>query len=184
MSRMIFFILTALPAVAAAAEHGGRFKPEIMLLFAIINFALFAAILIKLVGKKASSFFFERERAITEEFEKYQHTYEDAEREIHYLRQKVDTLPAEKKQLRENYERQALQLYDDIMNSARIQAEFIEKEAEQTLRDEMDRCRTNIVSNFIASLLAELGTRAGALNEHTRHGLVHDFDRLAGGSPQ
>jgi|GEM_PF-1199620 len=180
MKHCIFLMLTMLPLIATAAEHGGRFKPEIMLLFALINFALFAAILIKLTGRKLSSFFFARERAITEEFERYQHAYEDAEREIRYLRQKVDGLPAEKKQLMENYERQAIHLYDDIMNSARIQAEFIQKEAERTLRDETDRCRTNIVSNFIASLIAELEGRATALDEPTRRDLVHEFDRLTG----
>lgn len=179
MNRTVLFIFTIIPAVAAAAEHGGRFKPEIMLLFAIVNFAIFAAILIKLTGKKARSFFYEREHAITEEFEKYRHTYEDAEREILYLRQKVDGLPAEKKQLMENYERQAIRLYDDIINAAHIQAEFIQKEAEQTLHDEMDRCRTNIVSDFIASLLAELETRATALDEPTRRELVQEFGQLA-----
>ncbi len=184
MRRTALFLLILLPAAATAAEHGGRFKPEIMLLFALINFAIFAAILVRLTGRKLGSFFFDRERGIVEEFEKYKHTYEDAEREIRYLRQKVDGLPAEKKQLMEHYERQAIQLYDDIMNSARIQAEFIQKEAERTLRDEMDRCRANIVSNFIASLLAELGTQAAALDRTTRRGLLRDFERLAGRTPQ
>ncbi|HOW51350.1 MAG TPA: ATP synthase F0 subunit B [bacterium] len=178
MKRAFPLILTVIPFIATAAEHAGRFKPEIMLLFALINFALFAGILVKLTGRKLSSFFYARERAIVEEFEKYQHTYEDAEREIAFLRRKVDGLPAEKKQLMETYERQAIHLYDDIMNNARIQAEFIQKEAERTLRDETDRCRANIVSDFIASLLAELKTRAGSLDESARRALVREFDRL------
>ncbi len=179
-------LLAAIPLwpllAAASPEHGGGLGPAATILFAAINFAIFAAVLVRFGGRPVVLFFRERERAIREEFERYREEYETAERDIAALRERLAAIPAEKERLREHYERQAALLYDEILNGARLQAEFIRRETDRSLRDQLDRCRGAATDQFIDALTAELEARAAALGPEQRKALVDQFDRLSNGA--
>jgi len=175
---LIFIICCPVLIFASGGEHGGN--PWLSFLYAVINFVLFAWILVYFAGKKIKAFFEERERTIREEFNRYKSNYEFAESEIRSLKEKISKLEEEKKSIEESYEEKGEVLYKDIVQKAKNEAIAIRIDAEKRLNEEIVSLRESIVLEFIDSFITEVEKRAKQLDETAKNDLKREFIELLG----
>lgn len=147
-------------------------SPTAFFVIAIVNFGIFAAIIVRFARRPVVSFFAEREKAARETMERYRDTYERAEREIARLRRLIEELPEERRRVTARYEERAAQAAADIEERTRREIEFIRREAQRIAREVSDRCYEESFESLIAALVADAERGAAALDAGRRQAVL------------
>ncbi|HSA34022.1 MAG TPA: hypothetical protein P5077_09885 [bacterium] len=139
---------------------------------ALINFALFAAILVRLARRPVVSLFAEREKTARETMDRYRDAYERAEREIARFRRLLEDLPEERRRVTERYGERAAQAAAEIAERARRETDFLRREAHRVAREVRDRCYEESFESLVAALVADAEQGAGALDAERRRAVL------------
>jgi len=141
-------------------------------IIALINFALFAAILLRLARRPVMSLFAERERTTRETMERYRDAYERAEQEIARFRRLLEDLPEERRRVTERYGERAAQAAAEIADRARRETDFLRREAHRAAREARDRCYEESFASLVAALVTDAERGAGALDAERRRAVL------------
>ena len=148
------------------------------LVIALINFAVFAVILVYFTRKKAHEFFSEREKKLRDEFDGYRSRYDKAQEEIAALSHKLDLVEEEKNTILAHYRDKSDRLYREIIDAAKKEADEMQCECGKILEAEIDEMKRKIISEFTDSVMKAVESRTAGMPESKKKELKKEFIEL------
>lgn len=148
------------------------------LIIAVINFAVFAAILVFFTRKKIAEFFSTREKKLRDEFDGYRSRYDEAQEEINALQRKLDLVEEEKNTILAQYREKSGKLYKEIIDAAKKEADEMQCECGKILDAQIDEMKRKIIGEFTDSLLKAVESRTAGISESKKNELKKEFIEL------
>ena len=173
--------LTLLPTLAWAEGGGGDSEFITTAVFQLLNILILFAAGYYFGKKPFSKFLKDRKERITKELEEAEKLHEEARAALARYRSKIDSLDDERKSILEEYRRMGSKERDRIIADAKVQADKIGKDAQQTIENELLRAKTALESEVVtlAASLAEDAIRE-KLDRNKQKALVDAYlDDLA-----
>ncbi len=140
-SMVLFFAVTALPALASEGGHGNYWKDY---LFQIINFIILMAILIKFIRPALKGYLEKRHNQVKEELQKAKELSEAAEKAYQEAQKRLENLDAEIKAIREQMLKEVELEKKKLMEEAEKKAELMRAQAEQGLKEEISQIKKRL----------------------------------------
>ncbi len=154
-------------AWGAGHEEASSAKEWMDFFWRCVNFALVAAIVYKLAGKKAKDFFASRTESIKKELETIEKRKEEAEKNLRDVEKRIANLEEERNRILKQAEEEGKKIKEMIIAKAKEEAELIKKQAQakisQELKEELDNIKLELADQIIQSaekiLLSRLGDK-------------------------
>ena len=139
---LAWLAVSAVPVLAWAGEEAG-FEPILSkaMLFRVINFAILAGFLYKVLAGPARDFFAQRRNRIVEALEEARRNKEEAEARYRELRERLAGQEAEFEAIRRAALENAEQVKAEILKQAEDKARRIEEKARTSIEQELKKAR-------------------------------------------
>ncbi len=145
--------LMALALVAALVAGCGSFEPAafpwVDWVVGIINFLIFAGIIVKFGGPHIKEFFYNRRKTFIEQMEAATAAREEAEAKLEEYNAKLDALEQERQALLDEYHARGEREKQRIIDTAKKQVEKMRRDAEATIAQEVKKATAALESQAV-----------------------------------
>jgi F-type H+-transporting ATPase subunit b len=166
-------------AVAFAAEQGGDGggSARVMnLVWRIINFIIFLAIIYKVAGKRIKDFFSSRRHQIENELKDLDTRRSEAENRLKEIEQSIANLEQEREQILEQARKQGESIKENIISKAKESAEQIKERAQAAAEQErqqiVDELRSELAERVVGEAEKMISER---LTKEDQEKLVNEY---------
>ncbi len=146
MSRLVYFInILLLPSILMAAEGDGSHGPDFMgLVWRIIVFVVFVAILYKFLKEPLINFLDDRTNQIEESIEMAEKAKENAEVELTNYKLKLQQMEKELETMKLRAKKQADLERESILEDAKNNIAKLRKSTEDMIQSDLDRAKAEL----------------------------------------
>ena len=146
MNRLVLlFNILLLPSMLMAAEEGGSHGPDFMgLVWRIIVFVVFVAILYKFLKDPLINFLNNRTKQIEESIENAEKAKENAEIELTNYKLKLQQMEKELQTMKDRAKKQADSERENILEDAENNIAKLKKSTEDMIQSDLDRAKAEL----------------------------------------
>ena len=166
-----FVLVLVLPALGFASEEGAAMEPH--MLWRVIDFVLFAAILYYFLRKPIAEFFRNRKESIVGEFEQAKRAKEDAERILKETEEKLKALEDEIKRIIETFESMAENEKQRILAELELTIKRIRASIEEEKASILSKAKMELLKNLSEETIKNLRERFSNLTPE-EHAKIND----------